>query len=118
MLCWPTGTNFNQKARQPNLRRWSGNSRNWTPVGVVTLQHVAQAVKGWPSNRDEDRREGARFADAVEHVTWRLWRSTARYSEHLMQAHLWEATPWGQVRNILSEPPPHGEVRLCFGAAA
>jgi hypothetical protein len=32
-------------------------------------------------------------------------------AEAQLQAHLWEATPWGQVRNILSEPPPHGEVR-------
>ena len=32
-------------------------------------------------------------------------------AEAQLQAHLWEATPWGHVRNILSEPPPHGEVR-------
>ena len=40
---------------------------------AMRIQHVAQAVKGWPDNSNEDRREGARFADAVEHVRWRLW---------------------------------------------
>jgi hypothetical protein len=39
----------------------------------MRIQHVAQAVKGWPDNSNGDRSEGARFADAVEHVRWRLW---------------------------------------------
>jgi hypothetical protein len=30
-------------------------------------------VKGWPNFTDEDRRESARLADAVEHIRWRLW---------------------------------------------
>jgi hypothetical protein len=40
---------------------------------AMRIQHVAQAVKGWPSNRNDDRQEGGRFADAVEHVRWRQW---------------------------------------------
>ena len=40
---------------------------------AMRIQHVAQTIKGWPDNRNEDRQEGARFADAVEHVRWRLW---------------------------------------------
>ena len=40
---------------------------------AMRIQHVARAVKGWPGNRNDDRQEGARFADAVEHVRWRLW---------------------------------------------
>ena len=40
---------------------------------AMRIQHVAQAVKGWPDITNEDRQEGARFADAVEHVRWRLW---------------------------------------------
>jgi hypothetical protein len=39
----------------------------------MRIQHVAQAVKGWPDITNEDRREAARFADAVEHIRWRLW---------------------------------------------
>jgi hypothetical protein len=39
---------------------------------AMRIEHVAQAVKGWPGNRNDDRQEGARFADAVEHVRWRL----------------------------------------------
>jgi hypothetical protein len=40
---------------------------------AMRVQHVAQAVKGWPDNGNDDRQQGARFADAVEHVRWRLW---------------------------------------------
>ena len=40
---------------------------------AMRIQHVAQAVKAWPENSNADRQEGARFADAVEHVRWRLW---------------------------------------------
>ena len=40
---------------------------------AMRIQHVAQAVKGWPGNSNDVRQEGARFADAVEHVRWRLW---------------------------------------------
>ena len=45
---------------------------------AMRIQHVAQAVKGWPGNRNDDRQEGARFADAVEHVRWRLWHGQMR----------------------------------------
>jgi hypothetical protein len=37
------------------------------------ILNLGQAVKGWPGNRNDDCQEGARFADAVEHVRWRLW---------------------------------------------
>jgi hypothetical protein len=40
---------------------------------AMRIQHVAQAVKAWPDNSKGDRQKGARFADAVEHVRWRLW---------------------------------------------
>jgi hypothetical protein len=40
---------------------------------AMRIQHVAQAVKAWPDNSNADRQDGARFADAVEHVRWRLW---------------------------------------------
>jgi hypothetical protein len=39
----------------------------------MRIQHVAQAVKDWPDNSNGERREGASFADAVEHIRWRLW---------------------------------------------
>src|SRR5271155_4742585 len=29
---------------------------------AMRIQHAAQAVKGWPSNRNDDRQEGTRFA--------------------------------------------------------
>jgi hypothetical protein len=45
---------------------------------AMRIQHVAQAVKGWPDIRDEDRQEGVRLADAVEHIRWRLWHGQVR----------------------------------------
>ena len=40
---------------------------------AMRIQHVAQAVKGWPDITNRDRQDGALFADAVEHVHWRPW---------------------------------------------
>jgi hypothetical protein len=40
---------------------------------AIRIQHVAQAVKGWPDITNRDRQDGTLFADAVEHVRWRLW---------------------------------------------
>jgi hypothetical protein len=31
-------------ARQRNPRRWSGATRNWTPIGVVTLNPERDAI--------------------------------------------------------------------------
>ena len=45
---------------------------------AMRIQHVAQAVKGWPDITDEDRQQGARLADAVEHIRWRLWHGQIR----------------------------------------
>jgi hypothetical protein len=40
---------------------------------AMRIQHVAQAVKGWPDITNGDLQGGTLFADAVEHVCWRLW---------------------------------------------
>ena len=40
---------------------------------AMRIQHVAQAVKAWPDNSNADRQGGGCFADAVEHIRWRLW---------------------------------------------
>ena len=53
---------------------------------AMRIHHVAQAVKGWPDNRNEDRHEGARFADAVEHVRWRLWHGQVQRALDLIGA--------------------------------
>ncbi|MFL5338371.1 MAG: ISKra4 family transposase [Geminicoccaceae bacterium] len=39
----------------------------------MRIQHVAQTVKSWPDATANDTATGARFADAVEHIRWRLW---------------------------------------------
>jgi hypothetical protein len=45
----------------------------------MRIQHVAQAVKGWPDGTIEDRAEGARLADIVDqHIRWRLWHGQVK----------------------------------------
>jgi hypothetical protein len=39
----------------------------------MRIQHVAQAAKGWPADTPGEREDGARLADAVERIRWRLW---------------------------------------------
>jgi hypothetical protein len=45
---------------------------------AMRIHHVAQAIKGWPDATDETREQGVRFADAVEHIRWRLWHGQVR----------------------------------------
>ena len=40
---------------------------------AMRIQHVAQAAKSWPDTKQAERKEGARLADNVEHIHWRLW---------------------------------------------
>jgi hypothetical protein len=40
---------------------------------AMRIQHVAQAAKGWPAGTPGEREDGARLAEAVEHIRWRLW---------------------------------------------
>ncbi|HTD29645.1 MAG TPA: ISKra4 family transposase, partial [Xanthomonadaceae bacterium] len=40
---------------------------------AMRIQHVGQAVEGWPDITNGDRQNGTLFADAVEHARWRLW---------------------------------------------
>jgi hypothetical protein len=47
-------------------------------------QRHLSAVKGWPGNSKADRQEGARFADAVEHVRWRLWHGQVQRTLELI----------------------------------
>ena len=44
---------------------------DWFHV-AMRVQHAAQCASGWPSATVRARRDGARFADAVEHIRWRL----------------------------------------------
>ena len=44
----------------------------------MRIQHVAQAAKRWPADTPGEREDGARLADAVERIRWRLWHGQAR----------------------------------------
>jgi hypothetical protein len=44
----------------------------------MRVQHVAQAAKGWPADTPSEREDGARLAEAAEHIRWRLWHGQAR----------------------------------------
>ena len=45
---------------------------------AMRIQHVAQAAKSWPEARLAEREEGARLADTIEHIHWRLWHGQVR----------------------------------------
>ena len=63
---------------------------------AMRIQHVARAVKGWPDITNRDRQDGALFADAVEHVRWRLWHSQVQRAVDLI------GIPW---RRSMPSPP-------------
>ena len=44
----------------------------------MRIQHAAQAAKGWPADTPGEREEGARLAEAVERIRWRLWHGQVR----------------------------------------
>jgi hypothetical protein len=39
----------------------------------MRVQHVAQAAKSWPDATESDRQAGARLAETIERIRWRLW---------------------------------------------
>jgi hypothetical protein len=40
---------------------------------AMRIHHVAQAARGWPADTPGECEDGARLADAVERIRWRLW---------------------------------------------
>jgi len=45
---------------------------------AMRVQHVAQAAMSWPDVTPTECDEGARLADSVEHIRWRLWHGQVR----------------------------------------
>jgi hypothetical protein len=54
----------------------------------MRVQHAAQCASGWPDATARGRRDGARFADAVEHIRWRLWHGQNVRALRLIQCTL------------------------------
>ena len=52
---------------------------------AMRIQHAAQCSVGWPANSVSDCRNRAKFADAVEHIRWRLWHGQTRRALWLIQ---------------------------------
>jgi hypothetical protein len=44
----------------------------------MRVQHVAQAAKSWPDAVEGDRQVGARLAETIERIRWRLWHGQVR----------------------------------------
>jgi hypothetical protein len=44
----------------------------------MRVQHVAQAAKSWPDATKSDRQAGARLAETIERIRWRLWHGQVR----------------------------------------
>jgi hypothetical protein len=40
---------------------------------AMRVQHVAQAATSWPDATEVDRQAGARLAETIERIRWRLW---------------------------------------------
>ena len=51
----------------------------------MRIHHAAQFASGWPASTVSDCRTRARFADAVEHIRWRLWHGQTGRALRLMQ---------------------------------
>ena len=52
---------------------------------AMRVQHDAHCASGWPDATVRTRRDGARFADAVEHIRWRLWHGQTVRALRLVQ---------------------------------
>ncbi|MBS0161028.1 MAG: ISKra4 family transposase [Nitrospira sp.] len=52
---------------------------------AMRVQHAAQCAGGWPNATVRARRDGARFADAIEHIRWRLWHGQSVRALRLIQ---------------------------------
>ena len=52
---------------------------------AMRIQHVAQTAKGWPADTPGEREDGARLADAVEHIRWRLWHGQVQRALDLIR---------------------------------
>ena len=52
---------------------------------AMRIQHAAQAAKGWPADTPGEREDGARLADAVERIRWRLWHGQVQRALDLIR---------------------------------
>jgi hypothetical protein len=57
---------------------------------AMRVHHVAQAAKGRPADTPGERANGARLAEAVERIRWRLWHGQVRRALDLIG----EALAW------------------------
>ena len=57
---------------------------------AMRIHHVAQTAEGWPAGTPGEREDGARLADAVEHIRWRLWHGQVQRALDLIG----ETLPW------------------------
>lgn len=46
---------------------------------------MCSCASGWPNATVRTRRDGAHFADAVEHIRWRLWHGQTVRALHLIR---------------------------------
>jgi hypothetical protein len=45
---------------------------------AMRVQHVAQVAMSWPDTTETDRQAGARLAETIERIRWRLWHGQVR----------------------------------------
>src|SRR5271166_677860 len=47
-------------------------------LGAMRIWQVVRPAKSWPDATLAEREEGARLADTIEHIHWRLWHGQVR----------------------------------------
>jgi hypothetical protein len=45
---------------------------------AMRVQHVAQPAMSWPDTTETDRQAGARLAETIERIRWRLWHGQVK----------------------------------------
>jgi hypothetical protein len=52
---------------------------------AMRVQHATRAAKSWPDATESDRQAGARLAESIERIRWRLWHGQVSRALDLMR---------------------------------
>jgi hypothetical protein len=51
---------------------------------AMRVRHVAQVAMSWPDTTETDRQAGARLAETIERIRWRLWHGQVKRAPGLI----------------------------------
>jgi hypothetical protein len=79
---------------------------------AMRIRHAAQAAEGWPAGTPGDSKDGARLADAVERIRWRLWHGQVQRALDLTG----ETLAWLEGMAERRRPPRRSRRLCCAGS--